>query len=85
MSAFIFFRDPHGGKACFLALLLLEQIGEVDEETFHAESRDQMHNEDRADSRRPSDINDSFFCDSGFFLQLIDAISRALFVQLLFV
>jgi hypothetical protein len=85
VSTLVLFWNPHGGEAAFLGLLLLENVGKIDEETFHAESSDQMHNEDRSNSRRPSDVNDAFFRNRSFFLQLIDPISRALFLQFLLV
>ena len=47
MSTLVLFRNPHSGEASLLRLLLLEKVGQVDEETLHSESRDQMHNEDR--------------------------------------
>jgi len=81
MSTFVFFGNPHSSETGFFWLLLLEQVRKIDKETFHPESRDQMHNEDRTNSRRPGDVNDPFFRNRCFFLQLIDAISRALFLQ----
>ena len=81
MSTFVLFWNPHGGEAGFLGLLLLEKVRKVNEETFHAESSNQMHNEDCSNSRRPGDVDDAFFRNRCFFLQLIDSISRALFLQ----